>query len=204
LTTLASFWDQVDRRGPAECWPWKGKRQSGGGYGMVGHQYAHRIALEIGLGRPLDPSEWSLHSCDNPPCVNPRHLSLGDVTANNRDMYAKGRDKRPRTWACPDCGGQVEAVCRKAGARCEGCAATAMKAKRRRAYEAWRRFVPLKDPTWRSRRHDVCPRGHPMAGDNLYAVASGVSKGRRMCRACTALRKAASCQRRADPLTVSA
>ena len=195
MTTLASFWDRVDRRGPDECWPWKGRRQSGDGYGLLGHEYAHRIALEIAVGRPLASSEWALHHCDSPPCVNPRHLFLGDVAANNRDMFAKGRHLASRSWDCPDCGSPQRAV-RGPGKlpRCPECAALATKAKRRRAYLAWRPTVPLKDPAWRSRRRSSCPRGHEMAGDNVYESP----QGRRMCRACIALRSG-PCNR-ADPM----
>lgn len=96
-TTPAKFWERVDRSG--DCWIWQG-RTDGKGYGRVGYQRrsnvgAHRVAWALAHGGTL-PDEWVLHRCDNPPCVNPAHLFLGDATDNNRDREDKGRT---RGWA---------------------------------------------------------------------------------------------------------
>lgn len=51
---------------------------------------AHRIAYELAYG--VSPGKLQvIHSCDNPPCCNPNHLSLGTSQDNHDDMVAKGR-----------------------------------------------------------------------------------------------------------------
>lgn len=92
--TIERFWRKVEKRGPDECWPWKGALWDKG-YGQFrvdGRKLmAHRVSLIL-AGRP-QPSDkpQGCHTCDNPPCVNPAHLWWGTNGDNQRDCVAKGR-----------------------------------------------------------------------------------------------------------------
>ena len=55
-----------------------------------GWTLAHRVVWEAFNGEPLG-DRLVLHSCDNPSCVNPAHLSAGTMTDNMRDCASKGR-----------------------------------------------------------------------------------------------------------------
>lgn len=88
----------VDRSAGADaCWPWLGRRNRGG-YGQIDFRRkplgAHRVALELSLGRPLDAAECACHRCDVPGCVNPAHLFAGSIQDNNADCMTKGRHAR--------------------------------------------------------------------------------------------------------------
>jgi hypothetical protein len=87
----AAFWLHVDKSG--DCWNWTSTRLPAG-YGMFWragkYQLAHRVSYEITTG--AHPGTFMvLHSCDNPSCVRPDHLSLGTQKANMEDKVAKGR-----------------------------------------------------------------------------------------------------------------
>ena len=86
------FWASVRIGGPVDCWDWTGTKTPKG-YGRTcgrGQRGAHRISYVLS-GRTLAAGQIVMHSCDNPSCVNPAHLSAGTTADNMRDRDAKGR-----------------------------------------------------------------------------------------------------------------
>ncbi len=80
------------------CWEWAGAKDKHG-YGRFYNDgrnaMAHRVSFELKTGITLNKEQHIMHSCDNPCCVNPAHLSIGDHKANMRDMASKGRAYHP-------------------------------------------------------------------------------------------------------------
>ena len=92
-TLTARYWEYVDLKSENECWEWTGSKTAAG-YGLIYWnnelQYAHRLSLEFD-DRPV-PTRWhACHTCDNPSCVNPKHLFSGTPRDNMQDKVSKGR-----------------------------------------------------------------------------------------------------------------
>lgn len=83
------------------CYVWTSSLTSSGyakiGYGENGKVYevkAHRIACFAAHGAPPEGKTCVMHSCDNPMCVRPEHLSWCTRTENNADKVSKGRQSK--------------------------------------------------------------------------------------------------------------
>ena len=80
------------------CWEWLAAIDSNG-YGRFGHipnrsMLAHRYSFITAFG-PIPNNLDVCHTCDNPKCVNPKHLFLGTAKDNMADCKRKGRKKPP-------------------------------------------------------------------------------------------------------------
>ena len=94
----ARFEHKIERT--ETCWNWIGRKNQAG-YGCFSvYQVplaAHRFAWELYVG-PIPYKKHVLHHCDNPACVRPEHLFIGDQAANNRDRATKGRNRPKHTY----------------------------------------------------------------------------------------------------------
>lgn len=95
-----------------ECWEFDGARDKDG-YGFIringwNNRRAHRVTFawangywrrnggDIGLPEGM----IVMHTCDNPPCVNPRHLKLGTTADNMAEKVRKNRTAGQRRTHC--------------------------------------------------------------------------------------------------------
>lgn len=107
LSRQKRFWLAVDVSDLSGCWEWTHTR-SNKGYGVTCisgrvNTFAHRMAWHLTNG-PIPDGLFVCHHCDNPPCVRPDHLFLGDVKANMEDMVQKGRARKATIGSIKDMG----------------------------------------------------------------------------------------------------
>lgn len=95
-TLMEFFWERVDLPfgvTDEDCWNWTGTRDKDG-YGLCKHLKfqlrAHRVSYLLHRGE-LDGALEVAHSCDNPRCVNPSHLSLQTRLENMQGCRDRGR-----------------------------------------------------------------------------------------------------------------
>jgi hypothetical protein len=77
------------------CWEFQGRRLHEKGtltYGLTRYGRAHRASFEFYKG-VIPEGMLVCHTCDNPPCINPKHLFLGTNKTNRQDAKRKGRLK---------------------------------------------------------------------------------------------------------------
>jgi hypothetical protein len=85
---------EIEKNG---CLTWLGPKDKDG-YGKIGFKSkwwrTHRLAYH--LANKGDDPTFVCHHCDNPSCINPKHLFPGDPLINNRDRKNKGRNNNVR------------------------------------------------------------------------------------------------------------
>lgn len=84
----------------SDCWLWNGPSHRQG-YGMIGAwreptgekimTTCHRIMARRKYQRAIASSEWVIHTCLNPRCVNPDHLVVGTRADLHAVMKRLGR-----------------------------------------------------------------------------------------------------------------
>ena len=94
------FWEKVDKRGVNDCWFWTATRTPAGyGHFRLGSQtdgtrrkeMSHRLAYMLTTGNEIPKGAVIMHACDNPPCCNPAHLSVGTYAENGKAAYDRKR-----------------------------------------------------------------------------------------------------------------
>ena len=91
---LKRFWQKVNINEVDSCWIWIAarNRQGYGEFFVNGKlMRAHRVSWMIMRGN-IPSGLFCCHHCDNPPCVNPKHLFLGTQNDNMVDAIKKERN----------------------------------------------------------------------------------------------------------------
>jgi len=86
------FWTKVNKDSEDKCWNFTGGNTNGG-YGIFRGKGAHRYSWELFHKTKIPYGKFVLHTCDNPSCVNPKHLYIGTQQDNINDRWRRNRHK---------------------------------------------------------------------------------------------------------------
>jgi len=187
------------KRTSTGCLEWTGWRTATG-YGVRAFrgrgQNTHRLMYMAVIGAIPDGMQI-LHSCDNPPCMNPRHLSLGTGQKNMQESVERGRHYEAVKPNCdrghPLSGANLY-VCKDERRHCRTC----QRARQRMrlgwpedlAYSVPRKqgwppkdLVRIEPKKTRKQLSAHCSKGHELSGRNRYVTP----KGNVECRTCRQL-----------------
>jgi hypothetical protein len=96
VTALDRFEMKVEKIPFDTCWWWTACKNADG-YGTFwydGKVRGAHIAAYLLFRGTISIGQRVLHKCDNPSCVNPRHLWLGTQQENIRDCVSKNRQAK--------------------------------------------------------------------------------------------------------------
>lgn len=99
--SIYRFWENVEIKGPDDCWLWIGSKSMPN---KIGERYgkfciydgktvnirSHRFSYMLAHGRIPD-GLVIMHTCDTTLCANPTHLKAGTQLENAQDMKRKDR-----------------------------------------------------------------------------------------------------------------
>lgn len=172
INTESDFWAKAARETGSDCMIWQGsKNRTGYGYYSLRGKtvYAHRYSWQISNKAEIPKGKVIMHSCDNPSCVNPAHLSLGTYTDNAQDRQMKNRGRKDYPSASHCSRGHELAGDNLIGntRHCRTCA----KARRALKQAEARATKPAKTH---------CVNGHERTPENTYVAKTGWKQ----CRVC--------------------
>lgn len=160
------------RKEPNGCWTWLAANIQGYGVFSIGPPWrpvrAHRWAYQHWV-EPLLAGEPLHHECENPPCVNPAHLTP-KTTSTHGPLHRELRKtcKRGHEWTPKN-----THIDRRGNRHCREC-------QNFRARESRRRSALTNTRAVQNAKKTHCKRGHAFTDENTIRTNSGG----RTCRAC--------------------